>query len=81
MIVTHDREQYNIVVCDGTATGVVTLSKQNTAICPTIDHPSTWIAAQTSLEKETTIILQAEKFNYTLCKNNLVIDTFLCYPK
>ena len=45
MIVTHDREQYNIVVCDGAAAGVVTLSKQNTAICPTIDHPSAWLAA------------------------------------
>ena len=45
MIVTHDREQYNIVVCDGAAAGVVTLSKQNTAICPKIDHPTACLAA------------------------------------
>ena len=54
MIATHDREQYNIVVCDGAApAAVVTLSKQNTQaaiMSPTIDHSSAWFWSSNNQE-------------------------------
>ena len=53
MIATHDREQYNIVVCDGAAPAVVTLSKQNTEaaiMSPTIDHSSAWFWSSNNQE-------------------------------